>query len=144
MKVAFWRLSGDFSDLDAFWCHFCPQTVSNPQMYPKMIQKSDPTDTNFRKYLQVGTPKLEKGFDVVFQGRRVSRSVFNMCIYTSMYILLYSDTLSNTIHDGWMDGNNKKRALGSRSAIHHSRLAIHPPWMVLDRIFNTLRETRRP
>ena len=57
LKILFWRLDGTFSDLDAFWCHFCPQAVSNPQKYPKMMQKGDPTDTRFGKHLQVGTPK---------------------------------------------------------------------------------------
>ena len=32
----------------------------------------------FGKHLQDGTPKLEKGSDVMFQGRRVSRSVLNI------------------------------------------------------------------
>ena len=88
-KIGFYSGSGTFSELDAFWCHFCPQAVSNTQMYPKMMQKGDPTDTIFDKHIQVSTPKLWKGFDVVFQGRRVSRSVLNIYIYIYIYIYVY-------------------------------------------------------
>ncbi len=80
--------------------------------------------------------------------------------FFGFFSLHYSNTLSNIIHDGWMEEKRERRPLGpgsgtqalpfffhpsimdgghpsiiaGRPSIHHSRPAIHPSWMILDRV----------